>query len=756
MTRRKPDRKARPLAVEKSDAPAGEAGIDRWRPWLLVALAALFVARPLFPSEAAAAQGDGLPVVMLWLALAIFWLLGAIGRRKLAIRFGWTDGAVAVLVGLYSISALWGAWDSNPRPAVNMLWEWVGFGLSFFLARQLVTGRREVRALVVVMVAVAVSLAGHGLYQYFYELPTTRAMYEKDPDRALRAAGLWFEPGSREREMYEKRLESVEPLATFALTNSLAGYLAPWLVIAVGIGFGAGACRPEVGPTRPGSEERIGAASSGSDVADNNGAKTKLCRWLAVAIIATPIAICLLLTKSRSAYLAALFGMLLVGVVVPGRFRLNWRLFCTIAAIGAVLFGVAVAIGGLDRLVWSEASKSLGYRLEYWQATLHMIADHPLAGCGPGHFQHAYTAYKLPQASEEIADPHNFLLEVWATAGTPTLLALLAVLGVFYGSVVLASRRESNASTASPPAAEPDSPIHVLVGGALGFLLSVPLGLMSSAPPGMTPVAVGLPLAVGTAFLFLPWINRGVLPRSLLAIGVLVLLVNLLAAGGIGFPGVAGSLWLLLAVGLVGTRPPREWTQRSSLLALAAGVGLAVACYASAYSPVMKCQGAMRMADRDPGRAEAYLHEAAAADPLASEPWKQLANMTFSQWRQQPDPEAFQRFDQAAREALARESQAASAWLYYGDRYFDAFSTTDRSDDLKMAKKMYQRAVELYPNSAICRAKLATAYRAAGQGTEFRQEAERALQLDAITPHLDKKLPEDIRESLKRGGSPMK
>lgn len=148
------------------------------------------------------------------------------------------------------------------------------------------------------------------------------------------------------------------------------------------------------------------------------------------------------------------------------------------------------------------------------------------------------------------------------------------------------------------------------------------------------------------------------------------------------------------------------------------------------------------MADRDPGRAEAYLHEAAAADPLASEPWKQLANMTFGQWQQQSDPGAFQRFDQAAREALARESQAASAWLYYGDRYFDAFSTTGRSDDLKMAKKMYQRAVELYPNSAICRAKLATAYRAAGQGAEFRQEAERALQLDEVTPTSTENCPQ--------------
>ena len=44
-----------------------------------------------------------------------------------------------------------------------------------------------------------------------------------------------------------------------------------------------------------------------------------------------------------------------------------------------------------------------------------------MLGVGPGNFQQTYPAYKLPQASESVADPHNFLLEVWATAGGPAL-----------------------------------------------------------------------------------------------------------------------------------------------------------------------------------------------------------------------------------------------------------------------------------------------------------------------------------------------
>ncbi len=762
MARRKADRSVKPGTPQKSEPverPDGSS-VDRWRPWLLAVLCALFVARPLYPSESAAAQGDGLPIVMLWLVLALFWLLGVIGRREFALRFGWTDGAVALLVGLHSLAALWAAWDSNPRPAINMLWEWVAFGVSYFLARQLITGHRETRAVVVVMVAVALSLAVHGLYQYFYEMPATLAAYQKDPDRALQEAGLWFEPGSREREQFEKRLASVEPVGTFALTNSLAGYLAPWLVMALGIGVAA--MRPSVVSHQEGVEGSEDATLLGNSphpkpLPKGEGTNERPHLWFVVTPVALPIAVCLLLTKSRSAYVATLFGLLLTGVILPRRFRLNWRLLGAVAAIGGVLLATVIGIGGLDRFVWSEASKSLGYRLEYWRATLQMIGDHPLAGCGPGHFQHAYTVYKLPQASEEIADPHNFLFEVWATAGTPTFLALLGVLGSFFWAMVCRTAA-SEASTASPPAVEVDAPVAVLLGGGLGFLLSVPLGLMSSAPPGFAPVVLGLPLAIGMACLFWSWIDHGDFPSMLPVIGVVVLLVNLLAAGGMGLPGVAGTLWLLMAVGLARTgQEPHRLSARDGLVPLAVGVVIAVACYASAYAPVMRYQAAMRLAHEEPLRAADHLHEAIAADALAAEPWKQLANLAFQAWQQQPSSETFKQFEQAVEGALARESKAASTWLYYGDRYFDVFERTreasQRQAALRTALKMYRQAASFYPNSATVRAKLALAYQAAGQSADFQREAGRALELDAITPHSDKRLPDDLREVLKRSGS---
>ena len=763
MTRRKnrtkSDRKPRPpLAVSHG---------DRFRPWLLGGTTALFVARPLFPSESAATYGDGLTMVMLWIALAVFWLLGAIGRPKFSIRFGWTDAAVLLLVGWHTVAALWAAGHGSPRPAVNMLWEWVGMGLCFLLARQFIATAREVRAVAVVMVALAVALSGYGLYQYAYEMPNTRAKYEADPDRTMRDAGLWFPAGSPERQLFENRLSSKEPIATFALTNSLAGYLAPWLVMLVGMMGGTGRNRK---------------------------------RLLGMLLCGTPIAVCLLLTKSRSGYIATGVGLVLVWLLCRERtVRLGWKMPAAVVGIVAVLVTIVVAVRGVDREVLSQASKSFGYRLQYWQSSLQMIADHPIVGCGPGNFQDVYPQYKLPEASEEVADPHNFLLEIGATAGTPAMLAFLAVLGCFAwtmwrgegrgtgdekrggATAGLSSSAENTVGQANrgTPDANPQSLIpnpsydawpYVLAGGACGFLLSVPVGLLSAAPPGVAAVLLGLPLAAATVMLLLGWIRDGWLPRVLPAVGVAVLLVDLLASGGIGLPSVAGTLWLLMALGLQGdcvAQPPSAVAHDShsrgrlchilrqllfnAWTALLVAIALALACYGTAYNPVLGCQAHLRRAEREPARAVEHLEAAAAADPWAAEPWRQLAAIEFESWWQQPDEDAFDRFERASEKVLELAPHCAPAWLAAGDWYFRAFSKTDQRGEIEEAVEAYRHAVQLYPHCAVYRAKLAEACRAAGDQAAFRHEAEAALWLDDATPHIDKKLPADVRDRLLQG-----
>ena len=142
-------------------------------------------------------------------------------------------------------------------------------------------------------------------------------------------------------------------------------------------------------------------------------------------------AICLVMTKSRTA---------IVGVLVSGGlywcssrrtgkwFRQGTIAAITVSLVGMAIMSLALMTGLIDQEVISEAPKSLKYRLEYWAATSRMIVDHIWLGCGPGNFRPNYLHYKLPGASEEILDPHNLLLDVWANAGVVAWAGLLALL----------------------------------------------------------------------------------------------------------------------------------------------------------------------------------------------------------------------------------------------------------------------------------------------------------------------------------------
>ena len=262
----------------------------------------------------------------------------------------------------------------------------------------------------------------------------------------------------------------------------------------------------------------------------------------------------------------------------------------------------------------------------------------------------------MPEASEEIADPHNFLLEVWATAGTPAMLAMLTMLACFFWECALQTPRASEGDSpifvgrklGQPPGDSPKSgwsedagavgtvPWPVFAGGLAGFFLAVPLGQLAAAPPGIAATLVGLPLAAGCLATLTPWVRRGRLLHWLPAVGVAVMLINLSAAGGIGQPGVAGSFRLLLRWGCTAARLaacgvplPRRRSRRPSALRSLASPAAILPC--SAAKPGF-CAAERELLDRRLTEADADLSAAAAADPAAVKPWRLAAELAFQRW----------------------------------------------------------------------------------------------------------------------------
>ncbi|REK09480.1 MAG: O-antigen ligase domain-containing protein [Planctomycetota bacterium] len=747
-------RRNQPKSNEPASTPTQQTSA---RVWLLAAFVAVCVARPLVPSEGVAWLGDGHPFTIVLLILTAGYLLLVLRQGHFARRFHFVDAAAATLVGVSVVSAALAVLVTlfasasqiaslvaicSPRPTLNMLWEWVGFGLVFLLARHLIVTALETRVVVAIMIALAVALSLYGFYQVAVELPAERAAYAENPDEVLRSLGQWYPPGSPERARFEDRLASTEPLATFALTNSLAGVLAPWLIVLLGVSWGM--LQARLAGTDPG---RMPTAA--------------LLRAAGLLICIAALLVCVVLSKSRSAYVALAAGLVMLPFALDSFRRLfAWRAIAALALVFVAAFGYAVATGGVDAEVLTEASKSLEYRVQYWEATLDMIAEHPIVGVAPGNFQNYYTQYKLPEASEEIRDPHNFLLETWATGGTLAFFALIVLLAAFGWQTW--QTPSAVADDATERSAANDALRLSLGGAAAGALFAFVIG----GPFGFSMTLgqlVGIVASGGLTIAILwPWINSGTLPPRLPAVALLVLVIHLLAAGGFTFPGVAGTFWLLLALGLNAFTDPAPTASVAtgsrqrlvSAVALVTTLATAAACYFTALLPVLTQRELMARATApgltDERRIELFL-EAAAADPMSSEPWEAIAQLSLAHFQQEPTSDLWgTRFLRATTSIMALRGHSSAAWRELAAWYQQQYQADPNPELADQIVQLCRRAVELYPNSAQTQAQAALALSQDDQADAARKFAARALELDRLTPHADKKLSADIKAKLDR------
>jgi hypothetical protein len=648
-------------------------------------------------------------------------------------RLDWTDGLVVAFLLVVAISAWSMAGQGNLRAAINGAWQWVNAGLLYLSIRQLVRSQAETRSLCIVMLGLATGLSVLAAYQVFVTMPQMVARYHADPETVLREAGIDARPDSPERRLFQDRLESAQPTATFALTNSLAGFTAPWLILTVGM-------VGQLWDQRP---------------------RREVCLIVAVACCLA-LAFCVLLTRSRTAMLASGVGFAGLGWAhLRGTRSVDWRiLLLVVAAFGVLITGVAMA-GVFDWLMVIEAPKSLLYRLEYWQSTLAMITDHPWLGCGPGNFQQYYPLYKLPEASETIGDPHNFLMEIWATTGTLGVLVFVVFLaGVIWRGV---APPRSEPSPATEGGSDGSAACRAIGFGALaGALAAFPVGMVVGFPPAAELFWLAIPTGTAVVLLMMPCGTACKLPRRLLLTSMLVLLLNLCAAGGIGFAGVATSFWLLAAL-VVNSNPaacrPVEVNRWGGATLAVLGWILLVACYQTLYAPVLTSQARINEAAAWAGqgsldRAETLLRQAIQSDRAASQPWLHLAGVYHSRLLSAPSLQLHAQFEEAIRQAEVRNRRSFTLQRQVGNWHLDLYGHFQDRRHLKAALDAYRAWTALYPNSNFAHAQLAWTYHLVGDDAAAADHATLALQLDAATPHKERKLAEQQVYGAQASGPP--
>ncbi|MFT5527192.1 MAG: hypothetical protein ACI9HK_005174, partial [Pirellulaceae bacterium] len=639
-------------------APLGLSGFregelhQKLRNACLATFVALVVITHFQSTESWSKLGSGAMTIMMWsLLLAAWGLTGLLKQQR--IRGGFETIILAAFLGWIAVSGYITGPSGNLRETTNTVWIWVTLGTVYFLSRQLFVTGKEQRALCGVMIALALVLSCHGYYQFFYSMPKGRAEYYKNPDEMLKENQIDAPAGTVMRKLLESRLESDEPFATFGLANSLAGMLTPWLLLTTGLVIVSG-----------GKDDN--ARQLNGRTSQQKSTPLETSRGVLVVILIA-IGGCVVLTKSRSAWLAICCGLAVIAFVSGRRSGERWNLRYLLIGAGvvAVILSLGFAVGSLDKEVFTQAGKSLGYRLEYWRSTTALIADHPLWGCGVGNYQDYYTQYKLPQASETIADPHNFAFEIAATAGVPALLIFVGFLVLVVRTAIGRSQPEADTGPRQEVIAREDLQEHsvlaIFTGAFAGLIVAYPCGFISGLMPPWELVFIGLPLGTATILLLTPWIQNGQLPKHFLLISVGAILINLLAAGGIAFPAVALSFWILVAILFncsdTVAKPAAE-QKKGKLIALSVAsccLIMAATCNFTAYSPVIRSiakSGDGRIAELDGDLSQALISHRTATkiDPLWPEAKQQYANLLLKHWQLTKTPESLALFQQQAQE----------------------------------------------------------------------------------------------------------
>ncbi len=739
-----------PTIVHRRDSvDIGHASTLTWDSIGLGVLSGLFFARLLWPSEDAS-QGTGL----IW---CLFVILAGIGLSTMRLkrndfRFRWSlaDSALMILVLLVAHSS---QNSLEHRAATNMTLEWIALAVLYVIVRQVPKDSWESSSLIWAQLLMAVSLAGYGMFQTTVEFPAIREAYRAHPERTLLEMGI--DPDSPLRRAFEDRLlQSNEPMATFALANSLAAVLVGSLVIVIGLIF----------------DQMTKSHLSGN---------ARWARVIGLSLLAICIGLCLQWTKSRSAWLGLAAGIAMACLEMLRRTR--WRfvagLVLTVTLIATGLFLAGLATGRMDLLVLTESTKSLRYRVEYWVATWDIIQEgrNWLWGVGPANFNYRYLQYKLPEASEEISDPHNVFLELWVTAG---IFALIAFLLTSAWSIWRLTSRQTMSlpvETEYETRSAAQNLWKITGYSGIAFVLAPVLGSWNLFQEDLLRRWFVLIAFWGLGWFLLRWILRhSVIRPAHLAGSMVAMLVTWQAAGGIGFPSVSLPFWLMAAAGsncaetqwrsartkvVIDIKVLRFVPVALSVAALGWFLGAAVPFW-NAETARARARQLMESPLPRVAPARELLLDAIASDPKDSLTFVELAELEYQAWRVEGSkPESFESawtkirvsFEQAL--TPPRNPLSVPVWrrqAAFIDRMIresgNRIPPTQQLVLTAQRAKCLRTVTKLYPTNASLWAELAEIDAAIGLIDQARTEAAKALELSDITPHQEKKLePVSVR-----------
>ena len=262
---------------------------------------------------------------------------------------------------------------------------WCAGGAIVWATSQLVRSWTRLRFVLAIAVGfLAIFLAQSVIYK-FLELPETQAQFKLDRDK-IYEANHWS-PDDFAAKQFDLKVKNGELIGFYKSPNTLAAIATLCAFITAGFAL----------------QRWIDGDSVGLIIS------------LGVPVILTPLM--LWGTGSRTAMAGAVICAIFLAIAwwfratLAARSKTFFAVACAFALLGAAgVITLGIKTGGLIH-------DSLNFRWNYWLASWRLMLYHPWRGVGWSNFGDAYLGFRLPVATEEIKDPHNFIVKFLVETG---------------------------------------------------------------------------------------------------------------------------------------------------------------------------------------------------------------------------------------------------------------------------------------------------------------------------------------------------
>jgi O-antigen ligase len=293
-------------------------------------------------------------------------------------------------------------WASDRFAAAVEATHWGAAIVLLWAISQLVDSWTRLRLVAAACFGTLLVLTAHGMVYRFVDVPDQRQSFLNNENQIYQQNG--WSPDSFIAKQFKKKVMSGEIIGFSASPNTYAMMLVLLGLVTVGLAVQRISNRDEWG-------------------------------WPTAILLSMPAAVLMLwMTQCRAAIATPAIGLCLMAASAAGWAELKTLPRTWLAdmhrraywiGVSIVLLGVAAVVGeGLYK--GSLIHDSLTFRWRYWIGAKRIFVQHWLSGVGFANFGNYYLSVRLPIASEEIKDPHNFFVRIAVESGSIGAALLLA------------------------------------------------------------------------------------------------------------------------------------------------------------------------------------------------------------------------------------------------------------------------------------------------------------------------------------------